>query len=129
MHDWVDHPILKKMTDEALPFQLLATRAVDAVIATANNASLAALAIEGDLRSSTIAVVELLLIDLDTPVGADARQAIASMVLRHLSTTGLLSPRDVLRFATKHSAKLADTLRSRPELIVAETELADILDM
>lgn len=129
LHDWVDGPILKKMTDEALPFQLLATQAVDAVIATTSSATFAAFAKEGDLRSSTIAAFELLLIDLDKPLCRTARAALAAMLLRHLSTTGLLSPRDILKFATTHSAKLAETFRARPELISSDAELADIINL
>lgn len=115
------------MTDEGLPFQLLAAQAVDAIVATTDNPSFAALANDGDLRSSTIAAIELLLIDLEKPVSPMGRIALANMVLRHLSTTGLLSPRDVLRFATKNSEKLAGILREEPHLIAVETDLSELL--
>lgn len=110
-----------------LPFQILATQAVDAVVATTDNPSFAVLAMESDLRSSTIAAIELLLIDVEKPLSADARKAIASMVLRHLSTSGLLSPRDVMRFSVRNSAKVAETLRTQPHLITDETDLSHLL--
>ncbi|MBX9861172.1 MAG: hypothetical protein K2Y42_00340 [Hyphomicrobium sp.] len=110
-----------------MPFQILTTQALDAVVATTDNPSFAALATESDLRSSTIAAIELLLIDVDKPLSADARKAVASMVLRHLSTSGLLSPRDVMRFAVRNSAKLAERLRTQPHLIAAETDLSHLL--
>lgn len=127
MRDWVGRPILSTMTDEGLPFQLLATQAVDAVVATSTEPSLFALASEGDLRSSVIAAVELLLLDLDKPLCPQARMAVASMVMRHLSTTGLFSPRDVTKFAVRYSATLATALREKPHLMVAETDLTQLL--
>lgn len=119
--------ILTAMTDEGLPFQLLATQAVDAVVATTDNLLLGVLAQEGDLRSSVVAAVELLLIDLDKPICPMGRVAIATMVLRHLSTSGLLSPRDVVRFATRNSSNLAAILKRQPDLIAADTDLAKLL--
>lgn len=119
--------ILSAMTEEGLAFQLLATEAVDAVVATTDNPLLGVLAEEGDLRSSVIATVELLLIDLEKPICPIGRVAIASMVLRHFSTSGLLSPRDVVRFATRNSLSLAAILKREPNLIAADTDLATLL--
>lgn len=115
------------MTDEGMPFQLLTTRAVDAVVATSTEPSLSALASEGDLRSSVIAAVELLLLDLGKPLCPQGRMAVASIVMRHLSTTGLLSPRDVTKFAVRNSATLAYALREQLDLISPETDLTHLL--
>jgi len=109
-----------------LPFQLLATQAVDAVVAGSDGPTIANL--EGDLRMSVIAAVELLLIDLGKPLSPAQRTAVASMMLRHFSETGLHSPRDVMRFATRNSEKLASALREQPHLIAAETDLSRLVD-
>jgi hypothetical protein len=122
----VCRPILTVMVHGDLPFQLLAAQAVDAVVAGSGEPTIANL--EGDLRMSVIAAVELLLIDLGKPVSPTERTDIASMMLRHFSATGLLSPRDVMRFATRHSEKLAGALRDQPHLIAAETDLSQLLD-
>jgi hypothetical protein len=109
-----------------LPFQLLAAQAVDAVVAGSDEPTLAIL--EGDLRMSVIAAVELLLIDLGKPLSPAQRTALASMMLRHFSVTGLRSPRDVTRFAKRNSEKLAAALREQPHLIAVETDLSQVLE-
>lgn len=108
-----------------LPFQLLAAQAVDAVAAGSDD--LFVMSLDGDLRSAVIAAVELLLIDLDKQVLPSQRTAIASMMLRHFSASGLGSPQDIMRFAVKNSEMLAGMLRTRPDLIAAETDLSQLL--